>query len=60
MTLEHEACFRRLDTLLRYHGRLVAQNRDATTMRKVEVEIEKVQTELEKLNASPISQTVVR
>lgn len=60
MTLEHEACFRRLQTLLKYHGRLVEQNRDKCTMTKVEKEIAEVQTELERLNATPMSKTVVR
>lgn len=60
MTLEHEACFRKLQTLLAYHGKLVAENRDKGTMTRTEAEIRQVQAELERLNATPMSRTVIR
>jgi len=60
MTLYHEAVAQRLETLLKYHGRLVQQNRDKQTMTKVEKQIEEVRTELERLNALPVNQQVIR
>jgi len=60
MTLHHQSVAQRLETLLKYHGRLVAQNRDKGTMQKVEAEIETTRTELERLNALPMNRQVVR
>ena len=60
MTPEHEAARQRLVTLLKYHGRLVEQNRDKATMVKVEADITQAVKELERLNALPINRAVVR
>lgn len=60
MTLEHQAIYQKLETLLKYHGRLQRQNRDKQTLTKVEAQITEAIKELELLNNTPISQTVVR
>lgn len=60
MTLHHKAVWQRLETLLKFHQQLVLENKDEKRMAETAARITELRDQLEVLNSTPMSQTVIR